>query len=204
MFPFVALGNTSPAKSPERKKKDVKEDKDDDDDADDDDDYCPPDHDDDEEVMGAGSKRKRARIIIESDSEDSDRENESDNSQVEAKAAKGKKNKLTGQSSLESPIVKKKQKTDPPPSFEEKLATRIAETAGTKTNIKTKEKEPELDDGATVWLHNKLEFLRPENIRDGKKRKRDHPEYDCGTLFVPDSYLNTLTPVSIAYFFVSS
>lgn len=194
----MTIGNTSPAKSPETKDgKDVKddEDKDADDDVEDED-YSPPDDDDDDEIVGGGGKRKRARImVIESNSDNSDRENESYNSHVEAKAAKGKKKKTMGQSSLESPVAKKKHKTDSKQSFEEKLATLIEESAGSKTNLKTKDKEPELDGVATVWLHNKIEFLRPENIRDEKKRKRDHPDYDCGTLFVPDAYLNTLTPV---------
>lgn len=191
----MAIGDTSPAKSPETKEGKDDEDEDADDDVEDED--YSPDDDDDDEIVGGGGKRKRARImVIESNSDNSDRENESDNSQVEAKAAKGKKKKPISQSSLESPVAKKKHKTDSKQSFEEKLATLIEESAGSKTNLKTKDKESELDGVATVWLHNKLEFIRPENIRDGKKRKRDHPDYDCGTLFVPDAYLNTLTPVS--------
>lgn len=41
-----------------------------------------------------------------------------------------------------------------------------------------------------------LEFLKPEIIRDGKKRSPSDPEYDPRTLYVPEDFLKELTPVS--------
>ncbi|XP_063701987.1 probable DNA mismatch repair protein Msh6 [Culicoides brevitarsis] len=45
-----------------------------------------------------------------------------------------------------------------------------------------------------IWEHEKQDFLKPQFIKDANKRRPDHPEYDPRTLYVPDSYLNSLTP----------
>lgn len=50
-------------------------------------------------------------------------------------------------------------------------------------------------DEPVVWPHNKLEFLKPDKIKDKKGRRPDDPDYDPGTLLVPDSFLNSLSPV---------
>lgn len=47
---------------------------------------------------------------------------------------------------------------------------------------------------APKWIHEKLEFLKPEKIRDINKNKPSHPEYDKKTLYIPDDYFKTLTP----------
>ncbi|XP_049939729.1 DNA mismatch repair protein Msh6 isoform X1 [Schistocerca serialis cubense] len=47
---------------------------------------------------------------------------------------------------------------------------------------------------ADEWTHLKLEFLKPENIRDADKRKPTDPNYNAKTLFVPESFKKTLTP----------
>jgi len=44
----------------------------------------------------------------------------------------------------------------------------------------TKDKENELMEALP-------HFLRKENIKDAKGRRPEHPEYDCTTLFIPDS-----------------
>lgn len=88
-------------------------------------------------------------------------------------------------------------------SFEEKIAASVSESNQSKSGIKIKEKEPEFDDVTTTWLHSKLEFLRPDKIRDAEKRQSDHPQYDPTTLFVPESYLNTLTPVNMTLLLIS-
>ena len=45
-----------------------------------------------------------------------------------------------------------------------------------------------------VYTHQKLAWLRPENIKDKEGRKKDHPEYDSRTLYVPPDFLNKQTP----------
>nr|XP_022900437.1 probable DNA mismatch repair protein Msh6 [Onthophagus taurus] len=44
------------------------------------------------------------------------------------------------------------------------------------------------------WTHEKLDFLKPENIRDKNKKKLGDPNYDPKTLYVPENYLNSITP----------
>jgi DNA mismatch repair protein MSH6 len=41
----------------------------------------------------------------------------------------------------------------------------------------------------------KYEFLKPEKIRDANKKKKDDPEYNPHTLFVPEDFKKNLTPV---------
>ncbi|KPJ20946.1 Probable DNA mismatch repair protein Msh6 [Papilio machaon] len=44
------------------------------------------------------------------------------------------------------------------------------------------------------WVHCKLDWLKPEKIRDANKRRPDHPDYDPTTLYVPPDFYNTQTP----------
>ncbi|CAH2054352.1 unnamed protein product, partial [Iphiclides podalirius] len=44
------------------------------------------------------------------------------------------------------------------------------------------------------WAHCKLDWLKPDKIRDAKKRRPDHPDYDPTTLYVPPEYYKTQTP----------
>ncbi|KAH9639495.1 hypothetical protein HF086_003628 [Spodoptera exigua] len=44
------------------------------------------------------------------------------------------------------------------------------------------------------WIHCKLEWLKPEKIRDAQKRRPDHPDYDPSTLFVPPEFYKNQTP----------
>ena len=50
------------------------------------------------------------------------------------------------------------------------------------------------EEGAIVYTHQKLTWLRPENIKDKEGRKKDHPEHDPRTLYVPPDFLNKQTP----------
>lgn len=59
-----------------------------------------------------------------------------------------------------------------------------------------KEDVPEkavVDDGE--WTHCKLEFLKPDKIRDAMQRRPDHPDYDPTTLYVPPKFMKEQTPV---------
>lgn len=47
------------------------------------------------------------------------------------------------------------------------------------------------------WLHCRLDWLKPENIRDAERRKIDHPDYDPKTLYVPADFRKDQTPVKI-------
>lgn len=45
----------------------------------------------------------------------------------------------------------------------------------------------------------KLEFLKPEKIRDAKRRLKNDPNYDPKTVYVPEDFKNGLTPVNKLY-----
>lgn len=44
------------------------------------------------------------------------------------------------------------------------------------------------------WLHQKLGFLEPGKIRDANRNRPSDENYDPKTLYVPEDYLDTLTP----------
>ncbi|XP_021924020.1 DNA mismatch repair protein Msh6 isoform X2 [Zootermopsis nevadensis] len=44
------------------------------------------------------------------------------------------------------------------------------------------------------WPHLKLDFLKPNKIRDAKRRTPADPDYDPKTLFVPEEFKRNLTP----------
>ena len=54
------------------------------------------------------------------------------------------------------------------------------------------------------WLHNRLEFLQPDKIRDIKKRKADDPDYDSRTLHIPGSFLDKQTPAMRQWWILKS
>ncbi|KAH8269948.1 hypothetical protein KR018_000264 [Drosophila ironensis] len=49
-------------------------------------------------------------------------------------------------------------------------------------------------DEPVVWPHQKLEFLKPDKIKDKEGRRPEHPDYDASTLMVPQQFLNSLSP----------
>ena len=71
-------------------------------------------------------------------------------------------------------------------STKKKLSMFGAPTAATAS--------PEEEGAGIVYTHQKLDWLRPENIKDKEGRKKDHPEYDPRTLYVPKDFLNKQTP----------
>ena len=52
------------------------------------------------------------------------------------------------------------------------------------------------------WPHLKLEFLKPNKIRDAKRRAQDDPDYDPRTLYIPEDFKRNLTPVSYVTLFI--
>ncbi|CAG4959685.1 unnamed protein product [Colias eurytheme] len=44
------------------------------------------------------------------------------------------------------------------------------------------------------WTHCKLDWLKPDKIRDAQKRRPDDPEYDPTTLYVPQEFMKKQTP----------
>jgi DNA mismatch repair protein MSH6 len=60
-------------------------------------------------------------------------------------------------------------------------------------NTEAKQAEP---GSSESWPHLKLDFLKPNKIRDAKRRIPADPDYDPKTLFVPEEFKRNLTPVS--------
>lgn len=44
------------------------------------------------------------------------------------------------------------------------------------------------------WLHNSIDFLQPNKIMDANRKKPNDPEYDPTSLYVPETYLKSLSP----------
>ncbi|PNF27299.1 DNA mismatch repair protein Msh6 [Cryptotermes secundus] len=60
-----------------------------------------------------------------------------------------------------------------------------------KENTEAKQTEA----GSTeAWPHLKLDFLKPNKIRDAKRRTPADPDYDPKTLYVPEEFKRNLTP----------
>lgn len=143
---------------------------------------------DDEAVVVKGKRKISCIMDSDSDSDYENDENESDNSQDGAKFARkqsnGTKKKITSEPS------KKKPKT-----IEEKLKANKDESQPF-LDIE----EADIDDGLIVHKHQKLDFLKPDKIRDAEKRRPDDPLYDPTTLYITDKFLDEQTPVRIIIF----
>lgn len=48
--------------------------------------------------------------------------------------------------------------------------------------------------GATVWDHEKLDWLQEGRRKDAKRRRQSEEDYDPTTLYVPEDFLNKTTP----------
>lgn len=56
----------------------------------------------------------------------------------------------------------------------------------------------------TQWFHERLEFLKPDKIRDIRGNRLDHPEYDEKTLYVPQDFLDKQTPAMRQWWILKS
>lgn len=87
------------------------------------------------------------------------------------------------------------------PKFEYKNSPNVSTNA--PSTPKTK-KEVQLDKSLAViektelWMHEKLDWLKPDKIKDSAGRRSNHPDYDHRTLFVPDQFMKEQTPAMLA------
>ncbi|KPJ16004.1 putative DNA mismatch repair protein Msh6 [Papilio machaon] len=123
----------------------------------------------DEDIPVSSKKRKRIRLNP-VDSDDSDAEN--------------KVHKRLQDSFKYDP-------NESPKSSKEKKASVNGKS---KTQVKPIEQETPATTEDGDWVHCKLDWLKPEKIRDANKRRPDHPDYDPTTLYVPPDFYNTQTP----------
>ncbi|ETN62362.1 DNA mismatch repair protein mut [Anopheles darlingi] len=156
-----------------------------------------------EEEEEIGIRKKRRRVITFGDSD-------SDSGEPQTKTpepahnnnnnnTEGKDKKPFGLSSFEWPI-----KEDNAESAKKKAEEETAGGPATKKVKLEAGKRIEEEDGPeelataldepVVWAHQKLEFLKPNKIKDIQGNRPGSEKYDGRTLFVPESFLNTLTP----------
>ncbi|XP_058451962.1 probable DNA mismatch repair protein Msh6 [Malaya genurostris] len=123
---------------------------------------------------------KRRRIVMNDSSDDSDTENHAKNDRTPPKVELSSFQRIE---QADSP-AQKKVKLDKAENLNDEKDM-LEETATDST--------PALDE-PIVWAHQKLDFLKPEKIKDIQGNKLGSEKYDSRTLYVPESHLNTLTP----------
>ena len=153
-------------------------------------------------------KKKRKRISMLDDSSDEEEtinKKENDTPNKRSKLNEVSENKpfvmSTPKSSNKIKVVKEKANSSPSPStskpaLKEKLSMFASPSLNkSKTEMSTKkEEEKEETDEYAVKAHMNYSFLKPGKIMDKKRRRPDDPNYDPGTLYVPESFLNDLPP----------
>ncbi|XP_055636793.1 probable DNA mismatch repair protein Msh6 [Toxorhynchites rutilus septentrionalis] len=127
--------------------------------------------------------KKRRRIVIDESSDDSETENKAKNDKTPPK--------LSSFERLD------KNRTDSPMQKRIKLEEdNCAKAVPEPKQLAEDEEDPATStlDEPTIWAHQKLDFLKPGKIKDIQGNKPGSEKYDARTLYVPESFLNTVTP----------
>lgn len=169
-----------------------------------------------------GSKAKRRRIVVASDSDGSDEEfkpehaasSSEDEEEEELECVEEEEPESAQESGADSPVkpVKRKrpsekpanQKAKPPttPSNAPKRAP-VAIAVDTKSRLSAFSAPDSSESqtngsgpsgGATVWDHEKLEWLQDGRRKDSRRRRQTDDGYDPTTLLVPEDFLNRISP----------
>lgn len=165
---------------------------------------------------------KRRRIVVASDSDDSGEEfkpehaaSSSDDEEEEAAvSSEGEEGESTQESEVESPIKPAKRKrpaeksastkakvATPPPAAPKRAPAPL--TADTKSRLSAFSAPDSFESqangsgdsgGATVWDHDKLEWLQEGRRKDSRRRRQTEDDYDPTTLYVPEDFLNRSSP----------
>ncbi|XP_055546484.1 probable DNA mismatch repair protein Msh6 [Wyeomyia smithii] len=131
---------------------------------------------------------KRRRIMLPDSSEDeenSDTENKVQNERTPPKLSSFKR--VEKEAHDESSPVQKKIKLEAENDSSQDEQKELLEDKQADGKASTLD-EP------TVWAHQKLDFLKPEKIKDIHGNRPGNDKYDSRTIYVPESFLNTLTP----------
>lgn len=141
-----------------------------------------------EEVSVAPKHRKRIRLNpVDSDS---DTENKADNKMD----VSPEKEKTTGFEKKLHDSFKYQHNQSPKSTKAGKTSNKAATNNGPAISPPKPEEEKSsvVDEGN--WVHCKLEWLKPDKIKDVNKRRPDHPDYDPSTLYVPADFYKNQTP----------
>ncbi|KAJ0066729.1 hypothetical protein NL108_002355, partial [Boleophthalmus pectinirostris] len=165
------------------------------------------------------NKPKRRRIIVASDSDGSEDEfkpehaaSSSDDDEEEP-AMSSEEESESPESEPESPIkpVKRKRPVEKSTNAKPKAPSTpvsapkrspLMVAADTKSRLSAFSAPDSFEcqantggsGGATVWDHEKLEWLQDGRKKDGKRRRQSEEDYDPSSLYVPDDFLNRQTP----------
>lgn len=169
------------------------------------------------------NKAKRRRIVVTSDSDGSDDEfkpeqaaSSSEDDEEEGTVNSEEEEGASGpESEPESPIKPAKRKRpaeNKPTNAKPKISSSpssapkrspAAITADTKSRLSAFSAPESFESqanasggsgGATVWDHEKLDWLQDGRRKDGRRRRQSEDDYDTSTLYVPDDFLNRITP----------
>lgn len=167
-----------------------------------------------------GNKPKRRRIIEASDSDGSGDEfkpeqaaSSSEDEEEEATVSSGEEetSRETEEDSPVKPVKRKrvaaksapaKAKAPPAPSNPPKRAAAVI-SADTKSRLsafsapesfESQANGPSTGEEATAWDHEKLEWLQEGRRKDGRRRRQTDEDYDPTSLYVPEDFLNRVTP----------
>ncbi|XP_072247288.1 DNA mismatch repair protein Msh6 isoform X2 [Leuresthes tenuis] len=169
-----------------------------------------------------GSKPKRRRIIMASDSDGSDDEfkpehaasSSEDEEEEGTVSSEEEERESTQESEVESPIKPVKRKRPAEKSANTKPKTLAAPSAAPKRappaiaantksrlsafsapdSFESQATGPGSAGGGTVWDHEKLEWLQEGRRKDSKRRRQSEDDYDPSTLYVPEDFVNRVTP----------
>lgn len=166
-----------------------------------------------------GNKSKRRRIIVASDSDNSDEEFKpehaaSSSEDDEAEEVVSSEEESPQESEAESPVkpAKRKRPTEKPASTKPKITPSPSPApkrapavlaADAKSRLSTFSAPDSFESqangsgssgGATVWDHEKLEWLQDGRRKDSRRRRQTEDHYDPSTLYVPEDFLNRVTP----------
>ncbi|GAA6213920.1 DNA mismatch repair protein Msh6 [Lates japonicus] len=165
------------------------------------------------------SKAKRRRIIVASDSDDSGEEFKPEHA-ASSSEDEGEEEVVSSEeesieeSEVESPVKPAKRKrpaeksakanvkvSTTPPAAPKRAPAAVA--ANTKSRLSAFSAPDSFESqtngsgtsgGATVWDHEKLEWLQDGRRKDSRRRRQTEDDYDTTTLYVPEDFLNRNTP----------
>uniref|UniRef100_A0A3B4TRZ6 DNA mismatch repair protein n=1 Tax=Seriola dumerili TaxID=41447 RepID=A0A3B4TRZ6_SERDU len=168
------------------------------------------------------NKAKRRRIIVASDSDGSDEEfkpeqaasSSEDEEEEGTVSSEEEEEDSTQESEVESPVkpAKRKRPEEKPANAKAKVSTTLsaapkrappAVAADTKSRLSAFSAPDSFESqangsgssgGTTVWDHEKLEWLQDGRRKDRRRRRQTEDDYDPSTLYVPEDFLNRVTP----------
>ncbi|XP_042592072.1 LOW QUALITY PROTEIN: DNA mismatch repair protein Msh6-like [Cyprinus carpio] len=168
-----------------------------------------------------GQKPKRRRIVVASDSDDSGEEfkpdqaggssDEDDEEGVSSGAEEEEESEP--EKEPDSPVkpvkrkrpsekpAKSKSKPDPPKRAPAAVSSVASDTKSRLSAFSAPDNFESqsggangTDGGATVWDHEKLEWLQDGKRKDAQRKRQSDENYDPTTLYVPEDFLNRTTP----------